>query len=743
MPACLVEPAHGVPNFNDRLIRWGSAYGLAFVGALMLLTATVGAAGTMWLYESESAVGNYHRLVASLKTIIALETDAETGQRGFVITGREEYLEPYTFALEAMPAELENASALVRADSDQMRRLVVLRQLIDLKQAELARVIDARRADGLWAAQKLVSDNEGKRLMDQARETVDAMSRVAASNLVAHRRYAELVRNVSVFAGLVSAALTIALLVLVGKSQRRISRIRALAADELAKQKDLLETMLASIDDGVLATDGDCRIRFLNATGQTLTQRTEKEAIGRTLKFLMNLRDADSGAMVENPVAIALREKRAAQTPDGTVLITRDGSKRFVSAYAAPITSRDGHVRQVVLAFRDVTAQRTEKEEHKLRDGRRTQFIATLSHELRNPLASMRNAVEVLSRLPSNPPDAKRPIAVVERQIRHMQRMLDDLLLVARLTSEAPALQHTDIDLRDVVEDAAESAQTALDARHQQLETSGMDKAVYVHGDQVRLAQALSGLLLNASQHSPDHSTVGVFLQHDGKDALIRVTDEGEGLAEADLEKIFEWFVQLARPAGELNEGLGVGLPLARQIAELHGGTLHAASAGVGKGSTFELRLRQCDACGIDSTKTGHDLSRAHPGLRSDIPSVTEQPGPILVADDNRDAADGLASVLRMSGFVVETAYDGISAYDASQTLQPPVLLLDIGMPGMNGYELARAVRNTTWGKRAKLVAITGWGQDEDRQQAAAAGFDLHFTKPVDFEAIERVIHGG
>lgn len=351
---------------------------------------------------------------------------------------------------------------------------------------------------------------------------------------------------------------------------------------------------------------------------------------------------------------------------------------------------------------------------------RKDEFLAMLSHELRNPLAPIRTALEVIRRIA--PPDAKlnRALEIMVRQVRQMTRLIDELLDVARISQGKIVLAREKVDLNAVISQSAETAQPLIDMRGQTLHVAPLAEPMWLQGDFARLAQIVSNLLNNASKYSERGTVIELSASQDEQGAVIRVRDQGIGIDAQLLPRIFDLFTQGSRGLDRTQGGLGVGLTLARRLAEMHGGRLEAASEGIGRGSEFTLRLPCVSlVSGGDSAPAAQDVP-APPACR------------VLVVDDNRDAAQSVASFLELGGHDVRIAADGSEALVAAELFSPDVFVLDIGLPVIDGYELARRLRQMPSRRGTLLLALTGYGQREDRRTAEAAGFDHHFVKPAD-----------
>jgi len=353
-------------------------------------------------------------------------------------------------------------------------------------------------------------------------------------------------------------------------------------------------------------------------------------------------------------------------------------------------------------------------------DRRRNEFIAMLAHELRNPLAPIRSAVEVLRRIEPSKEVAVKTTDMMHRQVTHMIRLVDDLMDVSRLGQDRFTLKRVPLDLASLVHHAVEASDVQFQNAGVSLSASVPDRAIYVEGDATRLLQILGNLLNNAVKFTPRGGAVSLTLERADHEALIRIRDNGIGIDQKDLSRVFDLFVQ-ADTSLERREGLGIGLMLAKSLAERHGGRIAIDSAGLGHGTELRVYLPMLtDALTSVSRTFG--------------PAAPEQavlPRRVLVVDDNHDSADVLALLLELSGHTVRVAHDGLNAVDICADFQPDLVVLDIGLPGLNGYEAAKRIRRQT-GRQPVLVALSGWGQDEDRVRSSAAGFDSHLVKPVD-----------
>jgi signal transduction histidine kinase/CheY-like chemotaxis protein len=361
---------------------------------------------------------------------------------------------------------------------------------------------------------------------------------------------------------------------------------------------------------------------------------------------------------------------------------------------------------------------------------RKDEFLAMLSHELRNPLAPIRTALEVIRRIA--PPDPKIGWAtdIMVRQLKQMTRLIEELLDVARISQGKIVLSREKVDLNAVILQSVETAQPLIDAREQRLQVMPLAEPMWLHGDFARLAQIVSNLLNNASKYSEKGTRIALEASATPQGAVIQVSDQGIGIDAQLLPRIFDLFTQGSRTLDRAQGGLGVGLTLAQRLAQMHGGSLEAASDGIGRGAVFTLRL-PCVGL-VRSSEAG---GPAHePG--------TPHPARVLVVDDNHDAAHSVADLLALGGHEVRTAADGREALSVAENFSPEVVVLDIGLPILDGYEVAARLRTMDGTRGALLLALTGYGQQDDRERAEAAGFDHHFVKPADPVALQKCIDG-
>jgi len=366
-------------------------------------------------------------------------------------------------------------------------------------------------------------------------------------------------------------------------------------------------------------------------------------------------------------------------------------------------------------------------------DRQKVDFLSMLAHELRNPLAPICNSVQLMKLLlkPERGP-VREAGAIIERQVTQLVRLIDDLLDVSRITSGKIRLKQEAVDLRHVVGLAVEASQPMFDARQHQLAVRLPESPVIVQGDATRLTQVITNLLNNAAKYTPDGGAVDMTLEATGGTAVVIVRDNGIGIPREMLQSIFDLFTQDVRTLDRSSGGLGIGLTLVRRLMEMHGGTIHAESDGPGRGARFTVALPM-----VSPAETPPGIVSAAP---PPLPGTDVERHRILIVDDNTDAADTLAMLCRLGGHEVEVAYDGQACLPLARDFQPQIVMLDIGLPGLDGYEVARRLRDSENSRNALLVAISGYGQPMDEARSRAAGFDAHYVKPIDQANLQTIL---
>jgi PAS domain S-box-containing protein len=488
--------------------------------------------------------------------------------------------------------------------------------------------------------------------------------------------------------------------------------------DTEAKYRLIVETA----NEGIWLLDADFRITFVNQRMADMLGYDRAALLGKQPWDLLFEED-------EPLVRQRLQRRRAGISEQADVRFRREDGGEFWTLMAArPVMDDHGNFRGVIDLFTDVTERKRAEEALKEAARRKDEFLATLAHELRNPLAPIRNALG-LQRLAGNRPELlEQTRTLMERQVEHMVHLIDDLLDVSRVTQGRIHLRKTVLDFATVVAQAVETARPLLDKHRHHLTTTIEPDAPVVDGDLTRLVQAVANLLHNAAKYTPPGGRISVAVRREENNAVIEVCDNGIGIPSDLLPHVFELFTQGPRALARAEGGLGIGLTLVKSIVEMHGGTVHAYSEGQGKGSRFELRLPLVAQHATDITSEDKD---------GDMLTLART---FLVVDDNQDGADTLALLLQADGHRAEVAYDGRSALAAAQTLRPDIVLLDIGLPDIDGHQVAQALRNNPDTAQAKIVAVTGYGHEECRQKSHDASLDGHLVKPVTLERLKEYI---
>ena len=402
-------------------------------------------------------------------------------------------------------------------------------------------------------------------------------------------------------------------------------------------------------------------------------------------------------------------------------------SPRWFVLRATPFKS-PGPIR-VVVAHEEVTQIKVAEQRLREADRRKDEFLATLAHELRNPLAPIRNGLQIMKLEQGKAASVEQVRQMMERQVNQMLHLVDDLLDVSRISRGKIELRKQPVELATMIQQAIETSRPIIDAQQHHLNVVLPTEPIMLDADMTRLAQVFSNLLNNAAKYSERGGRIGVTAATEGKIVLISVSDSGIGIPAHVLPQLFELFFQVNSSEEKSRSGLGIGLSLSKRLVEMHGGTIQVASAGIGKGSTFTVSLPIAIS---DVTKPRvESLSAEHTAVRR-----------VLVVDDNQDAVDSLARMLTLMGHQLQTANDGFTALEKAEEFKPEFIVLDIGMPKMDGYETARQIRKRPWGDQIYLIALTGWGQIEDRRKSEEAGINLHLVKPIEPKTIERVLRG-
>jgi PAS domain S-box-containing protein len=510
-------------------------------------------------------------------------------------------------------------------------------------------------------------------------------------------------------------------------ARKQVEAERMLLDQRVRDQQFYTRSLIESNIDALIATDPRGIITDVNKQMEALTGCTRDELIGAPFKdYFTNPERAEAG------IKLVLGEGKVIDYE--LTARARDGKETVVSYSATTFHDRDRKLQGVFAAARDVTERKRYEQSLRLADQRKDEFLAMLAHELRNPLAPIRNSLEILSMPGVDAETAARTREMMGRQVQNLVRLVDDLLDVSRVMQGKIEQRREHVDLGSIVACAIETVQPLMEAQGHELTVTLPSKPLFLDADPVRLAQVVGNLLTNAAKYTEAKGRIALIATREGNEAVLRLQDNGIGIAADILPRIFELFVQVDHAATRSQGGLGIGLTLVKNLVEMHQGSIEAHSDGLGTGSEFVMRLPLSKDEG-GRMKDESETEPIHPSSFILHPSKR-----LLVIDDNQDAANSLAMLLRMQGYEVRVAHSGAEALALTRSYTPQVVFLDIGMPGMDGYEVARKLRLQPGLHSVVLAAVTGWGQEEDRRRTTEAGFDHHLVKPPEPKAVQHVL---
>ena len=492
--------------------------------------------------------------------------------------------------------------------------------------------------------------------------------------------------------------------------------------EELRASEERFRLLVEGVRDyAIFMLDPEGIVRSWNAGAQAIKGYEAREIIGRSMSTFYPPQDQEDG----KPARELAQARAQGRVEDEGWRVRKDGSLFWANVVITAIYNRTGQLVGYAKVTRDMT-ERRRLEELERSSRMMSEFLAMLAHELRNPLAPIRNAVSVMQLEPLASPALRNCRDIIDRQLTHVTRLVDDLLDIGRLTTGKIKLRQERLRLEEVVARSVETVRPLMETRRHNLVLELPQHSVQVSGDGTRLSQILQNLLINAAKYTPDGGCITVKVEQSDGLVTTSVSDNGRGLDPAELEAVFELFRQGSHGTAT-ESGLGIGLTLARSLAELHGGTLHATSPGPGQGSTFVFRMPAVQM------PPGEPLSLP----RDDLPNAWR----VMVVDDNRDSADTTTAILRLLGNQVECAYSGQDALSLATRFKAHVLLLDLAMPGMDGFETLRQLRALPDMGQAFGIAMTGYGSQEDKRRTQDAGFDAHLIKPVELDALIRLLN--
>ncbi|WP_397570777.1 PAS domain-containing protein [Schlesneria sp. T3-172] len=502
------------------------------------------------------------------------------------------------------------------------------------------------------------------------------------------------------------------------RAEERLARV----TEESERRKRLYEGILSSTPDLAYVFDLQHRFTYANESLLKLWGKTWDEAIGKTC--LQVGFEPEHAAMHDREIE---EVKRSRTTIRGVVPFEGVYGRRMYEYIFVPVIGTKGEVEAVAGTTRDVTERMESEAALREADRKKDDFLALLAHELRNPLAPIRNGLQVMRLAEGKPEIVSQAREMMDRQLSHMIRLVDDLLDISRITRNKMELRRSRVSLKEIISHAVEASMPAIHESEHQLIVQDLGESVMLEADLTRLAQVLSNLLLNSAKYTPRGGTIWLTAEQSDNEAIISVRDTGIGIPAAALPTIFDMFSQVDRSVERNMGGLGIGLALVRGFVEMHGGRVTAESAE-GSGSTFTVHLPKVTENSARNAMTDASAGSGRTRRR------------ILVVDDNQDGAQSMAMMLRIMGDDVEVAHDGIEAVAKAEQFSPDVILMDIGLPRMNGLDATRKIREADWGKSIRIFALTGWGQESDREQSRQAGCNGHLVKPVNLTDLEKLL---
>jgi PAS domain S-box-containing protein len=494
---------------------------------------------------------------------------------------------------------------------------------------------------------------------------------------------------------------------------------------EAEEAQALLASIVASSDDAIVSKTLDGIIRSWNAGAQRLFGYTAEQAIGRPITMIIPAERLDEEHEI---LARISRGERVDHFE--TVRVTRDGRLIDLSLTVSPVRDGSGRIVGASKIARDISDRKRADDVIREADRRKDQFIALLAHELRNPLAPLRNGLQVMRLMESDPATMQQMREMMDRQLGHMVRLIDDLLDISRITQNKLELRRSRVLLSEVLTSAVETARPAIDDARHRFAISIPPEPIFLDADLTRLAQVFSNLLMNSAKYTKAGGEISLTVESVDNRVQIAVRDTGIGIPVEAMPQIFDMFSQVDRSIERTTGGLGIGLALVKALVEMHGGTVVVASAGEDRGSTFTVTL---PALPRHSPVTSVSMETPHCGIAT-------QPRRVLVVDDNRDSAESLAILLRAMGHDVRIAHAGLQGIEIARQFLPEAIFMDLGMPRLNGYDTTQRIRQEPWGQQIFIVALTGWGQATDRIRSQEAGCDAHLVKPVSLPDLDQVL---
>jgi PAS domain S-box-containing protein len=714
------------------------------IAGVFAITAAVVVASTLLTYWFGNRVLHAHgreeerrEAISQLDQLVSTLKDAETGQRGFIITGDERYLQPYNDAVAWLPHYIERLNSLQQ--SGNRSDIETITRLIQQKLAEVRETIELRRSAGLEAAAIVVRSNTGRDLMDELRAGVGRLRSQQTAALQSDARLSDesTRRRTAVF--VLTGLLNI--LFLWWAYQRITEAIKqkdsALGeaksrGRELQEQKDLLAVTLASIGDCVMVTDNSGRINFMNRVAEQVTGWTLEEARGRPTAEVFHILNEQTRESVENPVEKVMKHGVIAGLANHTLLVRKDGTETPIDDIGAPIRDRDGAMRGVVLVFRDFSGHRqTDRELRKAKEEAETankakdQFLAMLSHELRTPLTPVLATLNLWEASEEVPASLHSDVQMLRRSIELEARIIDDLLDLTRIARGMLSFSAENTDVHALIEFLVGLSRSEFQEKKLKVSLKLEAGEYHIHTDVARLQQVLWNILRNAIKFTENGGAVTIATSNDDRGNIgIVVKDTGIGMSAETLSRLFLPFEQADRSRSGRYGGLGLGMAISNALIELLEGKLIAESEGLGHGSTFTVTFPTVEVA-------------APPGELERIPAPLRNKVKLLLVEDHADTARALVRLLESRGYEVASVATVAAALQAVDHQEFELVLCDLGLPDGTGLDFIEKLRRK---RHTPAVALTGFGMQQDVERAQQAGFDAHLTKPVNIQKLEATI---
>src|SRR5215475_8109606 len=720
--------------------------------AILLINALVSYSATRRLIDNERLVGRSHEVLSELKDLMSTMDDAETGERGYLLTGEKSYLEPYQSAVSAIHARVEKLAQLTADNPNQQAHIPALEREIAYRLDNLKSQIDLRKSGQADGAMQIVLSDVGKRQMNDIRHDIAGMEGEENDLLGRQSEEAKASGRYSFLTDFVANLIACGLLSSVSFVVVSDVNARKRAEEALRQQREWLQVTLSSIGDAVIATDTDGDVTFLNPVAESLTGWKQEEAQGQPLRKVFNIMNEQTRETVENPALQAMQEGLIVGLANHTVLIAKDGTEMSIDDSGAPIKGAEGKIIGAVLIFRDITERRlVEEERSRLLTSERSarekaeaasrskdEFVAMISHEIRSPLNSILGWAQLLRRGKFDQAETERATEIIERNARAQSQLIEDLLDVSRVITGKLTLDVRPVELAHIIDAAMDSIRPAAEAKSIQLRARVESRGSLVSGDPNRLQQIIWNLLSNAVKFTPRHGRVDVSLGRVDSHFQITVSDSGVGISPEFLPFVFDRFSQANTTSEQKYGGLGLGLAIVRHLVELLGGAVRADSPGEGQGATFTVTL-PVKAVRYEMSEIELAASGAE-NAGSLVDAIMLDGLRVMVVDDEAETRDLLTAMLTRRGAEVKACASAAEALEEIERWRPSVLVSDIGMPDEDGYTLIGKLRalGPERGGDIPAVALTAYARSEDRMRALASGFQVHVPKPI--EAGELVV---